>query len=63
LLVRYRERREQDAHRTAAKMGDGTLNLVPLTSSRRSRCASSQRFSSPKELLGFEIARPLSRTP
>jgi hypothetical protein len=38
----------KDAHTTAAKMNGGTLKIVPLVSNRRSRCASSQRISSPK---------------
>jgi hypothetical protein len=53
----------KDAHTTAAKMGGGTSELkVPLTSSRRSRRASSQRFFKPESTLDFENIRPLSRT-
>jgi hypothetical protein len=62
MCVRYRERCEQGCSHDRRQDGSGTLNFVPLVSNRRSRCASSQRISSPTKLSGFGDMRPLSRT-
>jgi hypothetical protein len=63
LFVRYRERCEQDAHTTAAKMDGGTLReryrLFP-TGGRV--VLPPNAISSPKYILGFHSVRPLSRT-
>jgi hypothetical protein len=62
LFVRYRERREQDAHTTAAKMDGGTKDLSTADFQSAVALCFQPTLLKPENTLDLEIVRPLSRT-